>query len=146
MDQGLVDHPDKVGVSIAQVGGVQNDPLVAGHDHQLVDHPDHEVGVQNAGAGHHVEHHPGQVVSETLFQHKVAVGMTHAQVRAEAGHPEGQHLDEVLRVTLGNVVGLTLAQVCAGAGHPVSGHHEGHLNSEVVGVRPAQACAGAGHV
>ena len=94
----------------------------------------------------HVEHHPGQVVSETLFQHKVAVGMTHAQVRAEAGHPEGQHLDEVLKVTLGDVVGLTHAQVCAGAGHPVSGHHEGHLNSEVVGVRPAQACAGAGHV
>ena len=112
----------------------------------LVDPPNHEVGVQNSVAGHHLEHHLGQLVTETLFQHREAEGMTHTQVCTEADLPEGQHLDEVLRVTLGNVVGLTLAQVCAGAGHPVSGHHEGHLNSEVVGVRPAQACAGAGHV
>ena len=93
-DQALVDHPDKVGVSIVQVGGIQNDPLAAEHDHQLVDPPNHEVGVENSVAGQHLEHHLGQLVSGTLFQHMEAEGMTHTQVCTEADLPEGQHLDE----------------------------------------------------
>ena len=80
VDQALEDHPAKMGVSIVQVEGVQNDPPAS---EQLVDHPGHEVGVAIVQDGG-MQNDPPAVVEHHL--HADAVGVTPAQACAGAGH------------------------------------------------------------